>query len=443
MGTTQKMYLSETEAREEVRIVVENILRYHPNPFHVTSKEVFYAEVDKLTTREGDIPIAHQFFALAKLASLIFDTHTQVHIADETPGFEASFPLRFRIFPDGLYIIAGSEAYRDAIGKKVVSISGHRPDDVLDNLAQHAFCDNLPRKRVFAEIFLYMPETYDVFNLKTSSGTIELRLEDLQGQQSTVELTETWAKGYADFSWDRLNPFMPQELLTAHDVWQTKMPFYLQHLSDNYWYQFLDDEQKYMYIQINQQAEKDDKHSLEFHLEWTKALWEAKSEMVIVDLRNDPGGTTTIGSGLPSFLQNMEFSHPDMRGIVVLFGLDTVSAGTILIAELESALWPVMIGAPTGSSPNMHLNAYKMMLPHSSFELEVSQMAFISVRDKDPRAYIAPDIPLELSFEDYAQGRDPLIEMAKTLTKEQMGAYYEGATPFTPWTRHSQEKALR
>jgi hypothetical protein len=437
------MYLSNVQARGEIRVVVENILRHHPNPFHVTSKEKFYSVIDELLERTGEISIARHFFGLARIASLIFDTHTQIHVTNETPGFESSFPLRFRLFPDGLHITAGSEDYRRAIGKKVVAICGQQPDDVVDRVAQHASSDHLLRKRVFAEIFLYMPETYDAFNLKTPEGKIELVLQDLEGQRSTLDLSKTWQKGYADFSWNRLNPFIPKELLTVHDVFGTAVPFYQKNIDDNYWYQFLDDESKCLYIQINKQFDKEDKHSIEFHLEWTRALWDANAEVVIIDLRNDPGGMTNVGSGLPSFLENMYYTRSNLKGVAVLMGLDTVSAGTILIAELEDRVRPILIGEPTGSSANMHLNAYKMALPHSKLQLEVSQDVYISVHEADPRAYIAPDIPMALSFENYANGRDPLIEAAKTVDEAQMEKMYNGANHNAPWMRTSQEKAIR
>jgi len=442
MDSVKNTYLSNSDAKDEVRIAVENILRHHPNPFHVTSKEKFYSIVDEILARGGDIPNARHYFSLAQIASLIFDTHTQVHITKKTPGFNVSFPLRFKSFPDGLYVIAGDENYREIIGKKIVSISGQNPDDVINSLSHYASSDNLPRKRVFTETFLPMPETYDVFNLKTANEKIELVLEDSNNQRSTVELFDTWEKGYADFSWDRLNPFTPKELRTVHDVLKTEVPFYQQHLDDNYWFHFLDTEKKYMYLQINKQFDKEDKHSIEFHLEWTKALWEAKAEIVIVDLRNDPGGMTNVGSGIPKFLENMYFTQSNIKGIAVLFGLDTVSAGTMLVAELESTVEAILIGEPTGSSPNMYLNAHKTELPHSKIQFEVSQNEYISVREKDPRAYIAPDIPMSLTFEDYANGRDPLIETAKAITKQHMDEAYKDATPNMPWTRKSQEKAL-
>lgn len=225
-----------------------------------------------------------------------------------------------------------------------------------------------------------------------------------------------------------------------HDILGTDVPLYQQRLDDNYWYQFLEAENKCMYIQINKQFDKEDKHSIEFHLEWTKALWEAKAENIIVDLRNDPGRMTNVGSGIPAFLENMYFTQPNVKRIAVVFGLDTVSAGTILIAQLEDALNPVMIGEPTGSSLNMHLNAHKTQLPYSKMHFEVSQNVHISVHAADPRAYIAPDIPMALTFEDYANGRDPLIEMARSINRQQMDEFYEGAAYRAPWTRSSQKR---
>ena len=105
----EKSILSNSDVNEETRIVVENIFRHHPNPFHTTNREKFYETVDKILSQKGDISISHHFFNLSRIASLIFDTHTQVHVTKETPGFHRSFPLRFKIFPDGLFIIAGNE----------------------------------------------------------------------------------------------------------------------------------------------------------------------------------------------------------------------------------------------------------------------------------------------------------------------------------------------
>ena len=116
--------LTEAEARDEVQSIVERVMRIHPSPFRVTSKDAFYAEVATLLERTGEVTAAEQYFGIARLLSQVSDTHTQLHVTPETPGFDRTFPVRFRLFPDGLYVIAGNDAYRDLIGKRVVSIGG-------------------------------------------------------------------------------------------------------------------------------------------------------------------------------------------------------------------------------------------------------------------------------------------------------------------------------
>jgi len=57
----------------------------------------------------------------------------------------------------------------------------------------------------------------------------------------------------------------------------------------------------------------------------------------------------------------------------------------------------------------------------------------------DPRAYIEPDISMSISFKDYAHGRDPLLEKATTITRQQMEEFHKDSTYRAPWTRRSQK----
>jgi hypothetical protein len=404
----------------------------------------FQAEVQKLLDRQGPVPVAHQYFDLMKISSLIFDTHTQFHISEDTPGFESSFPLRFRLFPDGLYIIAGDERYKDAIGKKVVAIGGQAAAEVIDRLSHHSPADNWPRKRVFAEIFLYLPESYQYLGLSNAQGNVELDLVNTSGERSKLALSHTWDKGYADFSWDTQNPFLPTDLVDVHQALGGEVPFYLRNLDNNYWFQFLGEDNKYLYLQINQQFDKSEgQAAIEFHLQWARQLLDSKTEVMIIDLRNDPGGTMNVANPIAALLSEIYFDHPSMRGVAVLYGSDTVSAGTIIIAQLEDAIRPILIGQPSGSAPNMYLNAEKQVLPYSKLEFEVSSDVSVSTREADTRAYIAPDIPMALSFDDYLKGRDPLLEYAKTISKDLRKQIYQSASPYDPWKRDSQQEALR
>ncbi len=434
-------YLSPEAAADEVRQVVSLVLEHHPDPFAVTSRVDFEQRAAELLDRRAPISIGQQYFDLSSLLGLVADTHTQLHTMPDTPGFERTYPLRFKVFEDGLYIIAGNEHYRDIIGSRIVSIGGIPSDEALGRLADAAIGENAPRRLVFAESFLYVPESYAAVGLASKDGTVWLEIETSAGDRRRIELDHTWDRRWDEFGWETLNPFLPGELLTVHDVFGTQPPFYLQNIDDNYWFTFLDGE-RYMYLQVNLPFPKEDGESpMDYHLRWIQALRESDVEVLIIDLRNNPGGSINLTEPISGLLAQQYFVHPTLRGVAVLISTDTVSAGSVLAARLESAIRPVFIGTPTGSAPNLVLAPKEEILPHSRFQVSVSRERYIATRESDTRRAVYPDLYWDNTFDDYANGRDKALELARTVDKDLRTKVYAGTSAYTPWLRPSQSDA--
>ena len=434
-------YLSAEEAAYEVNRVAAMVLEHHPDPFAVSPRAAFEQRVDQLLARRGPIAIGQQYFDLSSLLSLVADTHTQLHTMPDTPGFERTFPLRFRLFADGLYVIAGNEHYRDIIGARVVSIGGVPATEALERLARAAVGESDVRRTVFAESYLYIPESFPAMGLASADGAVELEVETLDGGRRRVTLDHTWGRRWDEFGWDTLNPFLPEDLLTVHDVLGTEAPFYQQRILDNYWFTFLDDE-RYLYLQVNLPFPKDEGETpMEYHLRWIHALRESNAEVLIIDLRNNPGGSINLTEPIPGLLAEQYFVHPTLRGVAVLISTDTVSAGSVLAAKLESAIRPVFIGTPTGSAPNLLLEPLQEILPHSKFQVSVSRERYVASRESDTRRAVYPDLRWQPAFDDYASGRDGALELAKTVDKELRTKVYAGSSAYTPWRRASQTNA--
>ena len=434
-------YLSAEAAADEVRQVVSMVLEHHPDPFAVTSRAAFEQRADELLAREGPISIGQQYFDLSSLLSLVADTHSQLHTMPDTPGFERTYPLRFKLFEDGLYVIAGDEHYRDIIGTRITSIGGIPADEALGRLADAAIGESDLRRTVFAESYLYVPESYAAVGLAGKDGTVRLEIETAAGDRRRVDLNHTWDRRWDEFGWDTLNPFLPGELLTVHDVFGTEPPFYLQHIDDNYWFTFLDDE-RYMYLQVNLPFPKEDGESpMDYHLRWIQALRETDVEVLVIDLRNNPGGSINLTEPISGLLAQQYFDHPTLRGVAVLISTDTVSAGSVLAARLESAIRPIFIGTPTGSAPNLNLEPRKEILAHSGFQVSVSREQYIATRESDTRRAVYPDLAWKNTFEDYASGRDEALELARTVDRDLRTKVYAGTSAYTPWLRPSQSDA--
>ena len=247
--------LTEAQAKEEAQIAIGHIKKSHPDPYWANSKDIWDSYEKKLLSRKGDISIARHYFDLAYLFSLADDTHTQIYPDHESGGFESVYPLRFRTFADGLYIISANEDYEEYIGKKVVSFGDKTASELINILSEYASSDNVERKRSFTEMMLVMPETYSVFGV-ANNNRVKLVLEDIQGNRSRGILKKTEQKSFATIFWDDPNSFgilVPDNWKTVYDVFKAKVPITRQHLRKKYWHATLksDNGKVVEYIQIN------------------------------------------------------------------------------------------------------------------------------------------------------------------------------------------------
>ena len=69
----------------------------------------------------------------------------------------------------------------------------------------------------------------------------------------------------------------------------------------------------------------------------------------------------------------------------------------------------IFVGEPSSSSPNFVGEETQVLLPYSGTIVSISNLYWQDSQPWDNRPWIAPDIPATLSFDDYANGRDPAL----------------------------------
>ena len=88
-------------------------------------------------------------------------------------------------------------------------------------------------------------------------------------------------------------------------------------------------------------------------------------ERVVLDLRHNPGGDNTTYGPLLDELVAME-------DLVVLVGRTTFSAAANLLAELEERADPILVGEPSGGSPNLYGDTIAVALPESGWSAQIA-----------------------------------------------------------------------
>jgi hypothetical protein len=185
-------------------------------------------------------------------------------------------------------------------------------------------------------------------------------------------------------------------------------PLRLKNFRKPYWFEYLE-EQKALYFCFNR-CENDPAQPFS---DFIKNLWTEvevnKPEKLIIDLRNNIGGTN-------------DYLQPLIHGIIchdeinktghlfVLISRKTFSAALHCATWIERNSEPVFVGEPTGAAPNHNADPKIYELPNSKLLLLVSTAYWQNGLPGDKREWIEPGIKMEPDSQEYFNGQDKAME---------------------------------
>lgn len=374
------------------------------------------SQVDSLTDNQI-------ILRLSKCVAKANNGHTTIHLSNMD-----KIPLRYYWFTDGLYIIKTDEPSEEYLGAKVLKINSTEIDTVLKRLKPYlSGIDSF--KKFIATNYLASPKILNGIGL-TLKDSMELTL--LKGKD-TLEVSfkikempnnkyeyETWADLYPEYtkndSWEYV--------LTKNDT----LPLYLKHMNEGVFYTFLY-ENKIAYFSINALWYK----SQDFEGRIKEFLKELKIKTdydVVIDLRYYTGGNYLK----PIKLANKPPKIIDKdKKIYLITSPMTFSAGLVTAARIKYLAKDkiVIVGEEVGDNLKFWAEGIRYKLPNSGIEIQDSKNehdwkdnnfipgrtfwvnAFYGVPAKDLKV----DKKIQLSFENYQNGTDPILEWIKNEVK--------------------------
>lgn len=176
----------------------------------------------------------------------------------------------------------------------------------------------------------------------------------------------------------------------------------------DYWFEYLPDA-KAVYFQFNRVRNSEQESLAEFCNRMFRFIDEHPVKKLVIDMRWNPGGDTTISLALIHGLIRCE--KIDQRGrLFVITGRRTFSAAQNVATMIERNTKAIFAGEPSGSSPNFIGEENAFQLPYSKIMANVSEYFWQSSWPFDYRTWIAPLLYSPPSFEAYRKGRDPAME---------------------------------
>ena len=400
--------LTAEQWREDLRFTVTEFKARHPNPYHRASREVFEAAVADLDRRIPSLQRNQIIVGMMKIAALIGDGHTRIEPRKDAAFGFPSLPLKLYLFDDGLFVRAARPEQRDLVGARIEAIGGVPVDEAVERVSALASRDNAMGPRIYAPLYLAMPEILEAVGLSKNRATATLTLS-----RDNRRWTVTVPAAAVDPPWPPdtdISLVTPADWIDAHPgappLW-LQAPLTYHRLIEIPGHQAL-------YAQINMVTDIDGETLDQFG---DKILAKAKAsnpKAIVVDLRLAQGGNGDLRTGLVRDLIKAE--DADTR-LYVLTARGTFSASQFILDDLDRLTDAVFIGEPASSSPTDYGDGYKSRMPNSGISVRTSIKYWQSGQD------MRPWIPIEIApgyrFADYADGRDPALEAALAFSPDQ------------------------
>jgi hypothetical protein len=395
--------LTAEQWREDLRFMAAEMERRHANLYHAVSRETFKNAVADLDARIPTLQRNEIIVGMMRIAAMVGDGHTRLDPRKDMKFGFPSMPLKLFLFDDGLYIRAAAPEHAALVGARIESIGGVPIDEALRRVGEISSADNAIGRKLFAPLYLNMPDILHALELSSSPKAATLKL-----RKGTRAWTETVPAAAIEPSWP---PDTDVSLVTPKgwvDARATPTPpMWLQAPLDYHRLIALP-ERKALYAQINMITDVAGESLQQFGERIRKEAAATNPQAVIIDFRLAYGGNHDLRH---RFIRELVKTEDDDTHLFVLTARGSFSATEALLVDLNRLTDAVFIGEPAGSKPNSYGDAYRMPLPNSGISVRTS-IYFNQLAGHSEAPWTPIDIATPYTFADYVAGRDPALEAA-------------------------------
>ena len=389
--------------KHDIEYLKTELPKRHKDLFFSVDRETFEGKLDEMTENLADKTETDIVLSLQKIIAEMGDDHTGIDYRSILMG-EGVIHMSLNWFSDGLHILALPNTYESALGGRITAINDVPIDTVIDRFSGllSKTNDALIKQRIPGMLpSIALLKHFDI--IEGESGTFSIVNQD--GQEKSVVMEKTDNIVGPGFRMVGVTP--------------DSRPLCQQRPRELFWFQFLEDE-GILYVQYNRcwsreleqrYGSKERTEKLPSFEEFAAQVIEKISsdpvEKLVVDLRFNGGGSSPQGSALARKIGTLSRINKTGRLFVVI-GKRTYSSAIINAIDFKKYTNAILIGEPTSGKPNHFGEVKRFTLPKSGLSVHYSSKYFRYL-DDDPNS-LMPDMLVETSFDDYASGKDPVLE---------------------------------
>lgn len=397
--------LSSSKWQEDLNFLKETVHKDYSFLFKKTTPELFNKEVAKLHDAIPKMEQHEIIVGLAKIVSLFEYGHTSISLSGWRDRGQFTFgqmPYNLYHFKDGTYIQGTTQENEKALGAKVLKIEDKSIDEAMKAVKPVFPTENDQFFKAYGRSYLGNPEILHAVGVTAKlQNSITLTVEK-NGETFKQEFDVLKEKGFPG-----QYTFVKEEnnWLDARD--NSTDPLYLKNLDKIYYYEYLPEE-KAVYIRHSQIQDDPEENIPSFYERVFKFIDENEVEKLILDVRLNGGGNNYKNKPIVTGVIASKIN--EVGKFFVIIGRQTYSACQNLVNELDNYTEAIFVGEPTGENINFYGDNRTVNLPNSNIPVRLSFAWWQDKPQWENGPWLAPHIAVEMSFDEYASNRDPVLD---------------------------------
>ncbi len=383
--------------REDLQILLTTLENNHPDIYSVTKEKDFKALYEEvLISAPPQMQDIDFYFTVRELIAQIGDSHTMVGFPKDMAASLYALPIQIAYINNAWRLIVVEKSQEPMLGSEVLSINGGVSiEQIMERAERLVGYDNQVWFKQNVSQLLNVAEFYSYLGIaENPSDPITLTIDHRTCQNvSSSSITPI-----------SITEFYQKEFVTLYDN-----PSRTGSARVYYRTEFLDTQEDILFIQYNVCA-SDPAFPVDIFIEETLALVSSKKPAkIIVDLRYNGGGDSSLLEpmidGLATYQKTQGFSLD-----VLIGGERTFSSALMNAVQLKQRSNATLVGTPTGGSVNHFGGEVKTLtLPNSRIPLQYSTKFF--VMDKAHQGgSLQPDVLVSPTVDDLLSGVDTVIQ---------------------------------
>jgi hypothetical protein len=303
-----------------------------------------------------------------------------------------------------------ADQYQKAVGGKVLKIGNMKIDDALEAIRPLVSYENEQGFKNKSMFYLAIPEFLKTQGIASRSSQVPITWVKAGKEETTVFNTGVNTNEYYSTGLEIQPGWTVSQKKGNTPLWQKEPASfrYMQYLP----------EKKTLYVRHSITGDDGDKTIEAFFNNMVDFIDKNDVAKLVLDVRTNEGGDNYLNKPIiTSIIKSRKINQKGKFFCVI--GRKTFSAAQNLVNELEKNTEVIFAGEPTSENVNFYADIRTEVLPNSKLKAQLSWLWWQNMDPRDKRKSTSPDLAAEMSFNDYYNNADPVMNVIEHYESKQ------------------------